>query len=98
MPLWPYFLKLNGLACETVLKVGEGKPDVVDRIASGEVTLVINTPLGRQSQFDERAIRAMALRQGVPIVTTIAGALAAVSGIEALAAGPLTAIALQETT
>jgi carbamoyl-phosphate synthase large subunit len=92
------FLKLNGLACEAVLKVGEGKPDVVDRIAAGEVTLVINTPLGRQSQFDERAIRAAALRQGVPIVTTIAGALAAVSGIEALAAGPLAAIALQETT
>ena len=91
------FLKLNGLECESVLKVGEGKPDVVDRIASGEVTLVINTPLGRRSQFDERAIRASALRQGVPIITTIAGALAAVSGIEALAKGRLDAFALQET-
>jgi len=91
------FLKLNGLECEVVFKVHEGKPDIVDRIAQGEVTLVINTPLGRDSQYDERAIRAAALRHGVATVTTIAGALAAVSGIEAMAKGPLDAHALQET-
>jgi carbamoyl-phosphate synthase large subunit len=90
------FLKLNGLACETVFKVEEGKPDIVDRIAAGDVALVINTPLGRASKFDDRAIRAAALRHGVPMVTTIAGALAAVSGIEALARGPLDVSALQE--
>jgi carbamoyl-phosphate synthase large subunit len=90
------FLKLNGLDCEVVFKVHEGKPDVVDRIASGEVTLVINTPLGRASQYDERAIRAAALRHGVATVTTIAGALAAVSGIDAMAKGPLDVSALQE--
>ena len=92
------FFKLNGLACETVFKVREGKPDIVDRIAAGEVTLVINTPLGRVSQFDDRAIRAAALRHGVPTVTTIPGALAAVSGIEALLKGPLGVRALQEDT
>jgi carbamoyl-phosphate synthase large subunit len=91
------FLKLNGLECEVVFKVHEGKPDIVDRIAQGEVTLVINTPLGRESQYDERAIRAAALRHGVATVTTIAGALAAVSGIEAMAKGPLDAHTLQET-
>jgi len=90
------FLKLNGLECEVVFKVHEGKPDVVDRIATGEVTLVINTPLGRDSQYDERAIRAAALRHGVPTVTTISGALAAISGIEALATGTLDVAALQE--
>jgi carbamoyl-phosphate synthase large subunit len=90
------FLKLNGLACETVFKVHEGKPDIVDRIALGEITLVINTPLGRASQYDDRAIRAAALRHGVATVTTIAGALAAVSGIEALSRGPLDVSALQE--
>jgi carbamoyl-phosphate synthase large subunit len=90
------FLKLNGLECETVFKVREGKPDIVDRIAAGEITLVINTPLGRSSQFDDRAIRAAALRHGVATVTTIAGALAAVSGIEALSRGPLDVSALQE--
>jgi carbamoyl-phosphate synthase large subunit len=71
---------------------------VVDRIAAGEVTLVINTPLGRESQYDERAIRAAALRHGVPTVTTISGALAAISGIEALSRGPLDVSALQEGT
>jgi carbamoyl-phosphate synthase large subunit len=90
------FLKLNGLECEVVFKVHEGKPDIVDRIAQGEVTLVINTPLGRDSQYDERAIRAAALRHGVPTVTTISGALAAISGIEALAKGTLDVAALQE--
>jgi len=90
------FLKLNGLECEVVFKVHEGKPDVVDRISQGEVTLVINTPLGRESQYDERAIRAAALRHGVPTVTTISGALAAISGIEALAKGTLDVAALQE--
>jgi carbamoyl-phosphate synthase large subunit len=90
------FLRLNGLECEVVFKVHEGKPDVVDRIAAGEVSLVINTPLGRASQYDERAIRAAALRHGVATITTIAGALAAVSGIEAMSKGPLDVRALQE--
>jgi len=90
------FLKLNGLECEVVFKVHEGKPDVVDKIAQGEVTLVINTPLGRESQYDERAIRAAALRHGVPTVTTISGALAAISGIEALTKGALDVWPLQE--
>jgi carbamoyl-phosphate synthase large subunit len=90
------FLKLNGLACEVVFKVHEGKPDIVDRIAAGEVTLVINTPLGRESQYDERAIRAAALRHGVLTVTTVSGALAAISGIEAMKQGPLDVSALQE--
>ncbi len=92
------FLRLNGLECETVFKVNEGKPDIVDRIAGGEVTLIINTPLGRTSKYDERAIRQAALRHGVTTITTIAGALAAVSGIEALARGPLEVSALQEIT
>jgi carbamoyl-phosphate synthase large subunit len=57
---------------------------------------VINTPLGRASQFDDRAIRSAALRHGVATVTTIAGALAAVSGIEAMTKGGLDVSALQE--
>ena len=90
------FLKLNGLECDVVFKVHEGKPDIVDLIAAGEVTLVINTPLGRVSQYDERAIRAAALRHGVPTVTTISGALAAISGIEAMSKGRLDVGALQD--
>ena len=91
------FLKLNGLECDVVFKVNEGKPDVVDEIAAGKVTLVINTPGGRDSQYDERAIRTAALRHGVATVTTISGALAAISGIEAMSRGRLDVSALQDT-
>ena len=76
------FLTMNGIECERVLKVNEGSPNVVDRIAAGDVHLVINTPLGRDSHFDEKAIRAAAVVHGVPCVTTIQGATAAVAAIE----------------
>ena len=57
----------------------EGRPNVVDLIENGEIALVINTPLGRRSEFDEKAIRERAVALGVPVITTVAGALAAVS-------------------
>jgi len=78
------FLKLNGVPADRVFKVGEGKPTVVDAITSGHIHLVLNTPLGRKSKNDERAIRLAAVARRVPCVTTIPGMLAAVSGIEAL--------------
>jgi len=67
-------------------------------IEAGEIQLVINTPLGRASNYDEKAIRASAIAFGVPVITTVAGALAAVSGMEALRRGPLDVSALQEIT
>ncbi len=90
------FLRRNGVPCAEVFKVHEGQPNVVDLIENGSIQLVINTPLGRHSEYDERAIRERALALGVPVITTVAGALAAVSGIEALARGPLDVTALQE--
>jgi carbamoyl-phosphate synthase large subunit len=90
------FLNFNAVPCEAVYKVNEGRPNVVDRIAQGDVQLVVNTPLGRKSQFDERSIRAAALSHGVPCVTTLAGASAAISGIEALRAGAPSVLPLQE--
>jgi carbamoyl-phosphate synthase large subunit len=77
------FLERNAVPCERIYKVREGRPDIVDRLASGGIDLVINTPLGRKSQYDERAIRAEAVAHGVPCVTTLAGAMAALTGIEA---------------
>jgi carbamoyl-phosphate synthase large subunit len=77
--------------------VHEGRPNAVDLLESGEVRLVLNTPLGRASEYDERAIRERAVALGVPVITTMAGALAAVSGMEALRRGPLGVSALQET-
>ena len=70
----------------------------MDLIEAGEIQLVINTPLGRASEYDEKAIRESAVALGVPVITTVAGALAAVSGMEALTRGPLEVSALQEMT
>jgi carbamoyl-phosphate synthase large subunit len=72
-----------GMDVETVFKVNEGRPNIVDHIKSGEISLVINTPLGRASHYDEQAIRRAALQYGVPCVTTMTGALALVEAIGA---------------
>ncbi len=73
-----------GMEVETVFKVNEGRPNVVDHIKRGGISLVINTPLGRVSHYDEQAIRRAALQYNVPCVTTMTGAQALV---EAIAAG-----------
>jgi len=92
------FLARNGVQCRDVFKVHEGRPHVVDLIDNGEIQLVINTPLGRASEYDEKAIRERAVALGVPVITTVAGAVAAVSGMEALRRGALDVAALQETS
>ncbi len=90
------FLARNGVPCREVFKVHEGRPHVVDLMENGGVQLVLNTPLGRQTEFDEKAIRERAVALGIPVITTVAGAIAAVSGIEALNRGPLDVTSLQE--
>jgi carbamoyl-phosphate synthase large subunit len=72
-----------GMQVETVFKVNEGRPNIVDHIKSGEISLVINTPLGRASHYDEQAIRRAALQYSVPCVTTMTGAQALVEAIAA---------------
>ncbi|HEU5460341.1 MAG TPA: carbamoyl-phosphate synthase large subunit, partial [Pyrinomonadaceae bacterium] len=72
-----------GLNVETVFKVNEGRPNIVDHIKKGEISLVINTPLGRASHYDEQAIRRAALQYSVPCVTTMTGAQALVEAIAA---------------
>ena len=74
-------LREVGLTVENVFKVNEGRPNIVDHIKSGEISLVINTPLGRVSHFDEQAIRRAALQYNVPCVTTMTGAQALVEAI-----------------
>jgi len=76
-------LREVGIDVATVFKVNEGRPNVADHIKQGEVAIVINTPLGRASHYDEQAIRRAALQYNVPCVTTMTGAQALV---EALAA------------
>jgi carbamoyl-phosphate synthase large subunit len=80
-------LREVGLKVESVFKVNEGRPNIVDHIKRGEIALVINTPLGRASHFDEQAIRRAALRYDVPCVTTMTGAQAIVEAIAARATG-----------
>ena len=74
----------HGLEVGFVFKAGEGMPNVVDAIRNGEIDLVINTPLGRQSRFDEKAIRKASTQYVVPCITTLSGARAAASAIRAL--------------
>ncbi|HYB53315.1 MAG TPA: hypothetical protein VEG84_05580, partial [Thermoanaerobaculia bacterium] len=79
-----------------VYKVNEGHPNAVDRLEAGDIQLVINTPLGRTSHFDEAAIRSAALRLGIPCLTTLSASAAAVEAIRALQDGAGGIAPLQE--
>ena len=72
-----------GIACERIYKVGEGRPHIVDRIVSGRVGLLINTPLGKKSQYDDYAMRRAAITYGVPYLTTMSATSAAVDAVTA---------------
>ncbi len=81
---------------KVVHKVGEGRPNVVDRIINGDVDWIINTPMGVESKCDERAIRRTALEYGLPTMTTLAAARAAVQAIRAMKEGAMDIQSLQE--
>ena len=78
------FLRVHGIDVEVIYKVNEGRPHIADQIVNGKIDLVINTPLGRESFFDDRTLRRIATVLGVPCVTTLTGAAATVSAIRAL--------------
>src|SRR5271165_1324313 len=77
-------LERAGMVVEHVYKVKEGRPNVVDLIKGERIQLIINTPHGQDTFFDEKAIRRAAVTQRIPTITTIAAARAAAEGIEAL--------------
>ncbi|BAU40867.1 carbamoyl-phosphate synthase large subunit [Leptolyngbya sp. O-77] len=89
-------LKENGLDVDLVLKVHEGRPNVMDSIKNQQIQLVVNTPLGETAQVDDRAIRRTALSYKIPVVTTIAGAKASTAAIRSLQSEPLEVKALQD--
>ena len=89
-------LRANGLKVDVVFKINEGRPHVGDRILNREIDLVINTPLGRESFFDDRTVRRAATMQGVPCITTLTGASAMVSAIRAVTSETLGVCSLQE--
>jgi carbamoyl-phosphate synthase large subunit len=90
------FLRAHGLEAEIVFKVNEGRPHVGDEILNQRIQLVINTPLGRESFFDDRTVRRIAMMHSVPCITTLTGAAAAVNAIRAMHSEGLTVRALQE--
>ncbi len=88
-------LEANGVTCETVNKVLEGRPHIVDAIKNGDVQLVINTTEGAKALEDSKDIRRSALLQHVPYYTTLAGAAAVTRAIKALKADILNVAPLQ---
>ena len=86
----------NGVTARPIFKVGEGRPNVVDAIKNGEVQLVVNTPMGAQAREDEYEIGRSAIRYKIPVITTIAGAQAAVRGIRNIIAKQINYQSLQE--
>ena len=77
------FLAEHGIEAELVQKLHEGRPNVGDAIKNGEVQLVINTPVGKLSQYDDSYIRKSAIKHKIPYITTATAAIAAARGIEA---------------
>jgi len=75
-------LSSNGINAKMVPKIGEGKPDIIDLIKSNAINLVINVPAGKKSQIDSKPIRSAAVSQGIPYITTLEGAQAAISGMD----------------
>jgi carbamoyl-phosphate synthase large subunit len=85
----------NNVPSQPILKLHEGRPNIVDAIKNGEIQLIINTPAGRLSEFDDSYIRKTAIKYKIPYITTIAGALASAKGIEARKHGTLDVRSLQ---
>ncbi len=77
-------LEAAGVRAEPVFKVNEGRPNIVDLVKTGKVDMIINTPLGRESFYDEKSIRRAAIRYNIPCITTLSAANAAALGIRAL--------------
>jgi carbamoyl-phosphate synthase large subunit len=90
------FLESKGITSDHILKAGEGRPNVVDLVKSKKIDLIINTPLGRQSHYDEKSIRRAATQFGVACITTLSGAAAAANAIRTLRSEKLSVRTLQE--
>ncbi|MBN1553784.1 MAG: carbamoyl phosphate synthase large subunit, partial [Phycisphaerae bacterium] len=90
------YLSERGIPHEPICKIYEGRPNITDGITNGEIQLIINTPVGKTSQFDDSYIRKAAVKYGVPYITTLPAALAAAEGIRARKHGEAETRSLQE--
>ena len=73
-----------GIPCERIFKIYEGRPNIADQIANGEIQLIINTPAGKTSAHDDSYIRKTAIKHRIPYITTMAAAKASTEGIRAV--------------
>jgi carbamoyl-phosphate synthase large subunit len=89
-------IRKMGIPAETINKLGEGSPHVVDCIERGEVDLVVNTPVGTGARTDGYEIRSAAIARGIPCITTMAGGMAAARAIAAARRGEPEVLSLQE--
>jgi carbamoyl-phosphate synthase large subunit len=90
------YLQARGVPAERVFKVGEGRPNIVDQMISGKVQLLINTPLGKKSQYDDYAMRRAAIAYHVPYCTTLSAVSAACDAVIALRSRQREVKSLQE--
>ncbi|MEM2346106.1 MAG: carbamoyl-phosphate synthase large subunit [Archaeoglobaceae archaeon] len=90
------FLKEHGVEVEVAFKVSQGRPNIVDMIINGQIDLIINTPSGKTGKTEGYEIRRAAVEYGVPYITTIPGAIAAVKAIETVKKGELKVKSIQE--
>jgi len=88
-------LERNGIPATSVKKIAEGRPNITDYMKNSEIRLVINTPSGMGPRTDEADIRGLAVAQGIPCITTLAGAATAISAIEAASKGGIGVTPLQ---
>ncbi|NYT00751.1 MAG: hypothetical protein GKB99_03380 [Methanocellales archaeon] len=86
----------NNIKNTVIKKLHEGRPNIADAIVKNELQLIINTPIGKDSKFDDSYIRMMAIQRKIPYVTSIAAAEASIQGIEAVKNGMYTPKSLQE--
>ncbi|MBS1517795.1 MAG: carbamoyl-phosphate synthase large subunit [Bacteroidetes bacterium] len=89
------FLNKNGIESESVFKVNEGRPNIVDRMKNGDIQVVINTPLGSESRFDEYAIGWTAVQNKIPFITTLSAAQSFAEGISGIKKGKTGVMSLQ---
>ena len=81
------YLAQNGIPASHIKKLQEARPNIVDAMTNKEIHLIINTPVGKLSKYDDSYIRKSAIKFKIPYITTIAAALAAARGIEAFKKG-----------
>ena len=90
------FLNQHRIKNTPIKKLHEGRPNIADAIKNNELDLIINTPVGKESKYDDSYIRMMAIQRKLPYVTSIAAAEATIAGIEAMAKGKPAPKSLQE--